>query len=145
MRVFICSYNGFSLAIPMEWVASIFIIKESIQNKKIYHDDDNKNTFFSLPIIFNCHDIKAHHGIILKSNSDINNILLSTEIECEKDISRDSIFPVPKAFTVLQFSSIFNGIFFSSFLHRDNAVCNKNAKDIVLLLNPGQLVQKIRE
>jgi len=139
MRVFICSYRSFSLAIPMESVSSIFLYRDNT-NEKFFYDQEKRNTYISLTGLFNCHDLILHHGIILKDNNqdadlmEDKMILLSTEIEREKEIPGDKFFPVPKCLGVFQFSSVFKGIFYSI-----------SAGKIILLLNPEQLVQNIKK
>jgi len=150
MRVFICSYSGFSLAIPIENVASIFINSKNIYNK-IQIDEENKSTYISLPVIFNSPDSRIHHGIILKNLSFCNSgddekiILLSSEIICEQDIKKERFYSVPKIFGILNFSLVFNGIFFNQRSLGKSAVKNIPAGSLLLLLNPEQLVQNIKK
>ncbi|MCL2229525.1 MAG: hypothetical protein FWC01_00350 [Treponema sp.] len=138
MRVFICSYRSFSLAIPIDCVSSIFLHRDN-SNEKIHYDHEKRNTYISLSNLFCCNDLSIHHGIILKGqNPDSDQIedrmiLLSTEIEREKDIPADKFFPVPKSLGVFQFSSVFSGMFYSI-----------GAGKLILLLNPEQLVQNIK-
>lgn len=133
MRVFLCSYGIFSLAIPMDFVSSIFIFADRIE-KKIQHNAEDGNTYISLPLVFNCQQIDVQHGIIMKYGSETEDkiILLSSRIESEKEIMREYFHPIPKALAVMQFSYIFSGIFF-------------NAKDMILLLNPEHLIQHIQK
>jgi len=141
MRVFMCSYSGFSLAIPMSAVSSIFIYNEKA-DFKYHYNSENRNTYISLPVLFNCPFSRAYHGIILKFGETDNEvaedkiILLSTEIEKEKEIPSNRLYSIPKVFCYMQFSSIFKGIFFNS---------NSSADDLTLLLNPEQLVQNIQK
>jgi hypothetical protein len=91
-------------------------------------------------MLFNCPEKDIRHGIILKNSPVDNNemkdktILLSTEVECEKDIPQELINPIPNVFSVLHFSVFFNGMFF-----------DKNAGNLVLLLNPEQIIQNIQK
>jgi len=138
MRVFISSYSCFSLAIPISFVSSIFINPDS-SNCKIFYNQENRNTYVSLPLLFNCPQ-NARHGIVLK-NGDANDnaienktILLGAEVENEKDIPSDKFYPIPKIFGFLQFSFIFSGISF-----------NESSGDPILLLSPELLVQNIQK
>jgi len=150
MKVFLCSYNNFSLAIPMDLVSSIMLYKK--HSDKICYIAENNNTYISLPLFFNFPSLNIYHGIILKDNKndnsdDLNNkiILLSTEIESETEIPNNNIFPIQKSLKVQTlfaltteisqkavFSDIFNGLFFI-----------KN--NLVLLLNPLSLIQIIKK
>jgi len=147
MRVFICSYSWFSLAIPMDSVSSIFLYSDKI-NQKINFNAENSNTHISLPLLLNCPDVNVKHGIILKDGSNNNDsmenkvILFSTAVESEKDISSENIYPLPKIMGVMQFALIFNGIYFNS---RNGAVEDKTIKELVLFLNPLQLVKNIQK
>ncbi|MCL2210299.1 MAG: hypothetical protein FWB95_00060 [Treponema sp.] len=139
MRVFISSYNWFSLAIPIRFVSSIFINPDK-SDYKIFYNHENRNTYISLPLLLNCPQENIRHGIILKNGEANDNqmenrvILLGAEIENESDIPSDSFYPVPKTFNVMQFSFVFSGISF-----------NKLTGGIVLLLDPEHLVQNIQK
>jgi len=150
MRVFICSYSWFSLAIPMDHVSSIFLHSNNL-NQKFDFITENCNTHISLPLLLNCPNENVKHGIILKdanNNNDSNDsmenkvILFSTAVESEKDIPTDKIYPPPKIMDVMQFSLIFNGIFF---YNRHSGAVDDKTNDIVLLLNPLQLVKNIHK
>jgi len=146
MKVFICSYSWFSLAIPMDSVSSIYLHSNNL-NQKISFNVENHNTHISLPLLLNCPDADVKHGIILKdgnNNDSMENkvILFSTAVESEKDISADNIYPLPKIMGVMQFSLIFNGIYFNN---RHGGAVDDKTNDIVLLLNPLQLVKNIQE
>jgi hypothetical protein len=143
MRVFICPYNGFSLAIPTEFIASIFI--QPVNLSKSIHYNKNHISYISLPILLNCKNLNIRHGIILKNiNKDITKdkiILLSAKIESEQDIPDKDFYPLPKIMDITKFSHIFNGIFFNA-RHTDTSI-NESAAEIILLLNPEQLVKNI--
>jgi len=147
MRVFLCSYSWFSLAIPMEFVSSIFLHSDSL-NQKIEFNAENRNTRVCLPMLFECPDANVKHGIILKNdnNNDLMEnkvILFGTAVESEKDIPDESIYPVPKIMGVMRFSFIFDGIFF--YADNCNDAENNIKTELVLLLNPQKLVQNIQK
>ncbi|MCL2809643.1 MAG: hypothetical protein FWD24_06215 [Treponema sp.] len=148
MRVFLCSYgdSGFSLAIPMEHISSIFLLsKEEIslcqrnfsENRFLYGSENN--TYISLPVLFNYPQPNIRHGIILKSADENNIILLTTEVDSELEIPNENFYSLPKAFNSLVFSSIFEGILFNF------AYTDKSDGDLILLLNPAQLLQYIKK
>ncbi|MCL2243200.1 MAG: hypothetical protein FWC03_01875 [Treponema sp.] len=127
MRVFLCSYDGFSVAIPMNSVASLIIHKSAPDesSRAIEHDSASNNTYISLPLLLGNPQAVIRHGILLKNSGNeeqdetediIKNktILLTTEVECEQQIPDKNIFPVPKILGVFDFSSIFNRISFNS-------------------------------
>ena len=138
MRVFISSYNRFSLAIPIKFVSSVFINSDN-SNCKRFYNHENRNTYISLPLLFDCpHD--ARHGIVLKNGGmedslmENKTILLGAEVENEINIPSEDFYPVPKTFNYMQFSLIFSDISF-----------NKTTGGIVLLLNPEHLIQNIQK
>jgi len=148
MKVFICSYSWFSLAIPMDSVSSIFLHPDNLTHKFDFNVE-NSDIYVSLPLLFNCPDAIVKHGIILK-NGDNNDdskenkaILFSTAVESERDLAAERIYPLPKIISVTQFSFIFNGIFFNN--GDDGAVEDKTIKELVLLLNTRQLVHNIQK
>jgi len=147
MRVFICSYSWFSLAIPMDCVSSIFLHSDNLVQKFDFNAE-NGNMHISLPLLLNCPDVNVKHGIILKDETNNNDstenkvILFSTAVESEKDISPEKIYPLPKILGVIQSSHIFSGIFF---INRGGAIDDMNTKELILLLNPCQLVKNIKK
>ena len=133
MRVFICSYSGFSLAIPAEFVSSIFLFNDTAEN------NTENYSIYSLPVLIDLPELSVRHGVILKKRFNAENIiLLTTEIESETEIPDDNFFPLPKTLVHMRFLQFINGIYF-------NAGKNTKAKtkDLVLLLNPEQLVHNI--
>ena len=142
MRVFLCSYTDFSVAIPMNSAASLIIYKSAAE-QTVEHDSINNNTFISLPLLFNNPQAVIRHGIILKTcnndefdeeQDDFRNktILLTTEVECEAEIPPENIFPVPKTLNVFDFSAYFNGISF-------------NSQKVILFINPEKIINNMRK
>jgi len=151
MKIFLCSYSTFSLAIPMDFVSSIFLCMDKTE-KKIEKKSENGGTFISLPIFFNCPQLEIHHGIILKNgSSDDDNIfadktiLLGTEVESENEIPSGKYYPLPKILDSMHFSSFFNGMFFYSQFTDENKTQGKTADNLVLLLNPQSLTKYIKK
>ena len=146
MRIFLCSYDNFLLAIPMNCVSSIYISSSS-NSGLINYDSQNRNTYISLPVFFNYKNGNTCHGIVLKTgdaldDSDSNiienkTILLSTHIINEKELSPRDFIPVPKSLSFFSGFSVFSGIFFIAH--------NKTSEELVLLLNPQRLVQTIQK
>jgi len=143
MRVFICAFRDFSLAIPIDSVSLITLYQESAR-KAVVYNEENHNTYISLPLLLKHPQAIIHNGIILKDGEDTENngiienknILLTTEIEYEIDIPDEKIHPIPKIFMRLRFSTAFKGIiFYSRQTHEEN---------LTLLLNPEKLVRNIK-
>jgi hypothetical protein len=146
MKVFTCSYSCFSLAIPMDFVSSIFLHSDN-SNNKIHYTAENGDMYISLPMLFDCPNINIKHGVILRNNNNDSQenkvILLSAEVERERDIPAENFYQVPKIMSLLRFSKIFNGIFFHIRSHDESN--NKLIKELGLLLDPQQLVQNIQK
>jgi chemotaxis signal transduction protein len=146
MRVFLCAFGSFSLAVPMKSVSSITLY-EGGARKAVEHKKENGNTYVALPLLFNLPQATIKHGIILKNrenedtqdNSVIENktILLATEIEREIEIPEKNIYPVPKTLKVMRFSNIFSGIAFYSYTGRAE-------EELILMLKPEKLVKNIK-
>jgi hypothetical protein len=147
MRVFLCSFKSFLIAIPINFVSSITLIKEN-SDKTVQYNNDNGSMYISLPLLLNYPSEIIKHGIILKNTGDdeignineVDNIsdekiiLLTTEIECETEIQDDKIFSIQKTFKSMQFSFIFSGIFFDSLSNRYG--------NTILVLNPNFFLKK---
>ena len=140
MRVFLCAFAGFSVAIPMDSVLSLMLYTRRT-SKTVEYNPQNGNAYVSLPRLFRRPLEDIRHGIILKNNNDDFNqtaknkiILLTTNVECEAEIPPKQIYPLPGVFRPFRFSAFFNGIFFNSNNHEDHPM---------LLLNTGQLVKNI--
>jgi len=152
MRVFLCAYPGFSLAIPMDYVSSIYLPREEAENPV---ETGEKRAFISLPRILKCPEVLIRHGIIIKNKNDDNLtenslILLSAEIKNEKEISSSCFYPVPKTFGGLGFSVIFDGMFFCHSDGKNSAGKSspneaRETQELILLLNPGLLFEYARK
>ena len=150
MRIFLCSYDNFFLAIPMNIVSSIFLTPKK-NTGIIDYDSENNNTYISLPMFFNDKEYKVCHGIILKNGSQNHDtdsnltegrtILLSSKILSEKEIPSEHFNPVPKTLSAYRDFSIIKGIFFIS----HNTADKETAEGIVLLLNIEQLEKTIKK
>jgi len=146
MRVFICPYDGFSLAIPMDAVLSITLHQKKCE-KIVETSPENQNTYISLPLLFNRENKEQRHGIILKDGDDERLeekiVLLTYKIESETELEQNKIYPLPGSFSAikfpqLNFSQFFMGIIFSDLHHHE-----KN--ELVLILNPEHLANKIKK
>jgi hypothetical protein len=141
MRVFLCAFGNFSLAIPITYISSIMLYYGN-SDKKIEYNNENRNTYISLPILFDYRVETPRHGIILKNgendedNGIIENktILLTTEIECEMNIPEEKIYSMPKILDRVKFSRIFSGIIFGP-----------DSQDMLLFLNPEFLIQNLQK
>jgi hypothetical protein len=145
MKVFICSYSRFSLAIPMDFVSSIFLHSDN-SNNKISYTAENGDIYISLPMFLECPDVNIKHGIILRNDNDPQEkkvILLSAEVEREKEIPQEYFFQAPKIMSLLKFSQIFSSMFFHTRRHDESD--NKAINELALLLNPQRLIQNIQK
>jgi len=131
MRVFLSVYPGFTLAIPMEAVASMMLYNQKTE-KTVQYEPKSRCTFISLPWLFNMRDLAVPHGVIMRAwNSKENKVvLLTAEVKHVIEIPDKEFYPIPKSLGTTRFSAIFSGIKFS-----DNPV---------LLLNVEQLLQVIQ-
>ena len=135
MRVFLCDYSGFILAIPMSSVCALMLY-ENEARQTVEHNAENGNTYISLPRLFELGEENIRHGIILKNTEDEDQnidknrtIILTTEVKCETELKDDEIYPLPKIFAIWRLSAMFSGIRFDS--------------RPLLLLDTGQLVQNL--
>jgi hypothetical protein len=143
MRVFLSAYGNFYLAIPINYISSIMLYSGN-NDKKIEHNDEDHNTYISLPILFNYSSEIPRHGIILRNNeNDKNNgiienktILLTTEIEHEINIQEERIYSMPKILDKIKISRVFSGILFEP---------DRQDKNMFLFLNPEVLVQNLQK
>jgi len=132
MRVFLSAYSGFTLAVPMDSVAAMMLPELEIENIMQY-DQQSRNTFVSLPRLFNLPNEVVAHGIVLREwNSKVNKVvLLTAEIKRDIEIPDEEFHPIPKSLGALRFSQLFSGIQFSG--------------NPVLLLNIEQLAEVIQK
>jgi hypothetical protein len=152
MRVFLCVCGGFTVAIPTDSVSSLMLYAEEAA-QMVKYNEQNRNTYISLPLLLKIPPEQIQHGIVLKKPDsgdddttimEDRTILLTTRIDCEIDISEGEIYPIPKAFSRMRFSMLFSGILFSSRLYPDHELLDTEDTP-VFILNPGQLVQSIKE
>jgi len=142
MKVFICGFNDFSLAIPINYISSLFLhSKEAEQvsanaaanaaDNAVEYNAENKNSYVSLPRLLKLSSDYIKHGLVLKQlNSETgepeeNNIdedviienkiiLLTTAVKREAEIPGEEIFPMPKMLGGVSPLSLFSGIKFDS-------------------------------
>jgi len=153
MRVFLCSFGNFYIAIPMRSVLALTLQTETeakallaSESNAVNYNPEDRNTYVSLPRLFNVPVKKIQHSIIMKSfeNDDddaIKNktILYIPEVECETEIPDEEIYPIQTTFSDTLFSSLFSGIQFDSRPAIGGAGGNP-----VLFLNPEQLIQSVQ-
>jgi len=148
MKVFICAFGGFYVAIPMSSVASLTDLKGGqtvVGDVVTRRDTESGETYVSLPLLFNLPQEKLRHGIVLKSPDDSNDgpdaggkiVLLSTEVVNTSDIPEEKIHPVPRALSRTRFSEIFCGMQCDAESTRDAG--------LVILMNPELLVRYARQ
>jgi hypothetical protein len=148
MRVFLCPYEGFSLAVPMNIVLSVAINRKN-PGKTVVYNEENQNTYISLPLLFNCANHEVRHGIILKdgNNEKPENkiVLLTYEIESEAELSLNKIYPLPAAFALMKFSNFFRGMVFFNRHHHEKKTGVTHQEELILLINPEHIVQNIKK
>jgi len=132
MRVFLSAYPSFTLAIQMEAVGSMTLYNQKTE-KAIHYDQEKRNTYVSLPELFNMKDKTVYHGVILRKwNSNENKIILLTaEVKRDTEIPDEEFHPIPKTLGAMSFSSMFKSIQFSG--------------SPVLLLNIEHLIQIVQK
>jgi hypothetical protein len=132
MRVFISVYPGFTLAIPMDAVASMVLYNQKTE-KTVQYDPKNRSTYVSLPWLFNMSDQAVPHGVVMREWNTKENkvVLLTAEVKRDIEIPDEEFHPIPKALGATRFSAMFSGIKFS-----DNPI---------LLLNVEQLLKVIQD
>ncbi|MCL2191880.1 MAG: hypothetical protein FWB78_00610 [Treponema sp.] len=130
MRAFLCSFGDFALAIPMFSVVSLTNLETRSENTAvrnnvdandaIMHDAENRNTYISLPLLFNLPLQAVRHSIILKTfneqddGTNKNKIILSSpEVVREMEIPDAEIHLVPKVLSGTRFFNLFSGIHLS--------------------------------
>ncbi|GHV68034.1 hypothetical protein AGMMS49928_06480 [Spirochaetia bacterium] len=140
MRVFLCAFTEFSLAIPIQSISSLLLYTKAAL-KAVTYNRANENTYYSLPHIFGFPKETIKHGIVLKNSEgdednliENRNILLTTEVERETDIPEETIYPMPRVLKGMDFSQVFSGIQFASL--------SVNTFGPVLVLNPESLVRR---
>jgi len=149
MRVFLCSFGDFALAIPMFSVSSLTNLEDrSVQynaaaNDAVMHDQGNHNTYISLPQLFNLADINVRHCVILNNPDGTNDdtdknkiVLISPEVVREIEIPDEEIHVIPEVLIGTHFSMLFTGIHLS-----DTPVL----VNPVLVLNPEQLMEYAKQ
>ena len=147
MRVFLCPYEGFSLAVPMDIVQSVTLNRKSPE-KTVVYNQKNQNTYISLPRLFNCANQEVKHGIFLKDGNGerLENkfVLLTYEIESEAELSLNKIYPLPEAFADMKFSHFFKGMIFSN-RQREKKSGDAHPEDLILLVDSEHIVQNIKK
>jgi len=150
MKVFLCIFGDFYVAIPMNSVLSLALHDEnSLQNvSAMTHNEgifyrENGNIFVALPKLFNLPPENIRHNIVLKDpdakgdeTSENKTVLFIPEVECETDIPDDKIFPIPKALSSTRFSLMFSGIQFNS-----RQAVSDAGSGLVLMMDSEKLIQ----
>ncbi|MCL2599799.1 MAG: hypothetical protein FWD88_01260 [Treponema sp.] len=146
MRVFLCAFGNFALAVPMNSVSSLANLADlpeehgAVARDAVAHDPENRGTYVSLPLLFGLPPENIKHGIVLKNpdsgDGENRTILFSPEIVREIEIPDDEIYPMPKVLDGTRFSMLFAGIRLS-----DVPVL----RNPVLLLDPERLALFVRK
>jgi hypothetical protein len=132
MRFFLCPFGSFTLAVPMRDVSSIALhTNQSAQ--MIEQDEENKILYISLPCLLNLPLENTKHSILLRGENKLT--LLTTEVECDREIPDNAIFPLPRSLREIPFAALFSGINFNE----------GNNVNIILILNIEELEKIIRK
>ena len=134
MRVFICGFGDFQVAIPMSSVYSLALHTEN-------SSDMAQNICISLPHLFNLPSESIRHIIALKNldaededsvdnTAENKTILLIPEVECEMEIPDEEMYLIPKVLCSTRFFIFFKGIKF-----------DQGGGGPILLLNTDQLIR----
>ena len=127
MRVFICVFENFSVAIPMDCISSLsFLTKETDEDTAV--KNESEYTYISLFCLFDLPPQQTGYKIILKDHMSYKKIvLLSTPVEDEIEIPNDKIYPIPRTLKNTRFSHFFSGI---RFLEDSKPVFILNSKQL---------------
>ena len=140
MRVFVCGFGDFQVAIPMHSVSSLALHAGNPSNTGNPSNMD-RNNYVSLPLLFKLPSENIKHSIILK-NLDVEDedavdntaenktILLIPEVECEMEIPDEEMHLIPKVLSSTHFFIFFRGIKF-----------DQSGGGPILLLNTDQLIR----
>jgi len=144
MKVFICAFEGFYVAIPMSSVASLTDLTErqmATQGAAITRDAESTGTCISLPLLFDLPREKLRHGIVLKNPDDYTGesklTLLSTEVVNTCEIPEGQMHPIPRVLNGTRFATMFGGMQCAAEATRDAG--------LVILLDPDRLVRHARQ
>lgn len=120
MRVFLCAFRGFLLAVPIDAVSSLMLCPG--EAAEAVFEGERGNRCFSLPRLLNLPGELVRHGIVLKNaggdgdgdggEPENRNILLTTAVDREADIPGDTIYPLPGAAARMAGTALFSGIRF---------------------------------
>jgi hypothetical protein len=154
MRVFLCSFGDFSVAIPMHCVSSLALLAgnssqvalanacSTVACNAVAYNREDRNTYVSLPRLFNLPLENIRHSIVLKKHdvedddtTENRTIVFIPEVECETEISDEEIFSIPQALCNTNFFTLFSGILF------DSRPASGTGGAPILLLDAEQLIQ----
>ena len=153
MRVFLCSFDDFYIAIPMDSILALTLQTEkeaevllASESNAVNYNQEDRNTYVSLPRLFDVPVKKIRHSIIMKNFDNIDDdaiknktILYIPEVECETEIPDEEIYPIQTTFNNTLFSTLFSGIQFDS----RPAIAGIGGNP-VLFLNTEELIQSVQ-
>ena len=123
MKYFICPIYRISLGIPAEQTLRIITLN---RNQTSIFENDNEDTFISLPVLLKQKDTTSPHGIVLKSEKPGKTVLMVPRVEIDLEIPEENIQRLPEVFS--DFFRYFKGIYF-------------NGDNSILILNPEKLME----
>ena len=132
MRYFICALDKINLGIPAERTERIIPVTR-MQTTVFETDNDNREAFISLPMLFLQNDSVTPHGAVLKANDGTETpktVLLTPRIDIDLEIPEEDIHGLPEAF--VGFFRYFRGVYFTE-------------DKIILILNIKKLMEKYND
>ena len=143
MKVFVCAFGGFYVAIPMGAVASLADLADRRVMRPggaVVRDEESADIHVSLPMLFELPLEKPRHGIVLKNPEEGEGggrvVLLSTEVVNADEIPDEKIHPIPKSLNGTRFSWLFRGMRCATGTARDAG--------LVVLLDTERLIDHAR-
>jgi hypothetical protein len=118
MRFFLCTFEDFCLAVPIDQVASLLLYSQ-IPQAEVFRDEEKGDVYFSLPHFFGSPGETVRHGLVLKEPEQERTleerdrkILLVTMVERDENIPENRIQPLPGILFAMDGVSVITGICF---------------------------------
>jgi hypothetical protein len=118
MRFFLSTFEDFCLAVPIDQIASLVVFSQTVE-EEVFRNEENGDTYFSLPHFFGSPGEEVRHGLVLKEpgqDRDLEEhdrkILLVTSVERDEVIPGALIHPLPRVLFAMDGVSVITGIYF---------------------------------
>ena len=131
MKYFICGLDEINLGIPAGYTERIIQVARA---QACVHENENQDSYISIPVLFGQKDVSAPHGLVLKRSASGpgKKILLTPKIEIDLEIPEQDIHRLPGAFA---------GVF--AFVK--GACFAGSADKMILILDPEKLLEKYHD